>query len=142
MSPSDCQIPAQDELILNVGPPMCIRTLLRVLDDDVTTVSVRMSRPIEWKKNLWVCFYQITGVDMEKPRPILGADSFQAVELTLQDIRRFLDQTRGEFMWGSPLNGTGFPRNIPWYGSKFSKQCERLIDSEIEKFSASTAEKK
>lgn len=111
------------------------RTLRETSSD--AAIQVRIGRPRRPRnKSDWTCEFQIRGLGDDRIRRAMGVDSLQALILTLEGVRRALEQSGFSLTWIGGEDGEhGVPRAVPaFFGRRFSARIDKMIDKEIAKF--------
>ncbi len=82
----------------------------------------------------WVCEYTIYG-DLEKEHRAYGESSLQCLYLTLDLIRKYLNEKYNKLKWeGGVVGEHGFPIIVPPFLNKDTqKTIEKIISNELEK---------
>ena len=106
-------------------------------------VIVKIGKPRKLGGEEWACPFFIDGLGVQKIVYGHGFDAIQALVMALEGIRTVLEKTGKRLSWADGEAGlTGFSRFVPiFYGLKFMKRVDRLIDREVRSF-ARAAERK
>lgn len=99
-------------------------------------VTVKLGKPRRSKEIDWECPFSITGLGIRGIQYGRGVDAVQALSMALEGARVLLERSGARLSWSAGQPGdTGFYRFVPkFFGPKFSKRLERIIDREVERF--------
>lgn len=109
---------------------------LREEGDHGKEIVVELGMPRKMKGGDWECPFRIRGLGTPKIEYGHGIDGIQALLQAVEGIRVKLEQSNRQFtLDGAEPGDTGFRRIVPaFFGLKFSKRLERLIEIEIRRF--------
>ena len=99
-------------------------------------VTVKLGKPRRSKEIDWECPFSITGLRIRGIQYGRGVDAIQALYMALEGVRVLLERSGARLTWiGGQPGDAGFYRFVPkFFGPKFSKRLDRVIDREVEAF--------
>jgi len=112
----------------------------RLIEDSLKqkAITVRIGKPQKVQDSKYpeyVCAFQLSGLGRSHLQYAHGIDEFQALFLALEGIRTTIEKSGKSYSWNGGEKGDhGFTRYIPTYfGLRFIKHIDKLIDREIER---------
>jgi len=99
-------------------------------------VTVKLGKPRKSKEIDWECPFSITGLGIRGIQHGRGVDAIQALYMALEGVRVQLERSGVRLSWsGGRAGDAGFYRFVPkFFGPKFSKRLDQIIDREVERF--------
>lgn len=125
-----------------LGVVIAVRQLRRA-GPQPKAVTVKLGKPRRSKEIDWECPFSISGLGIRGIQYGRGVDAIQALSMALEGVRVLLERSGARLSWiGGQPGDAGFDRIVPnFFGPKFSKRLNRIIDREVERFCRSIERK-
>jgi len=121
-----------------LGVVVAARELRQVGSHRVVTVKLGTPRRAA-RGEYWECPYQIVGLGSRQMQRANGEDGVQALLLAIESVRTALKKSGKQFSWvGGEPGDTGFTPIVPtFFGRRFAKRLELMIEREVDRFARS-----